>query len=42
MIKEKGLDPIVADRIGGYVKLKGEGIINLNSVFGFAIMEYIN
>lgn len=32
MTNEKGLDPIVADRIGEYVKLKGKKIINLSII----------
>jgi hypothetical protein len=33
MTNEKGLDPIVADRIGEYVKLKGE------TLFEFVIID---
>jgi histidyl-tRNA synthetase len=42
MTNEKGLDPIVADRIGEYVKLKGKEIVNsyysnlrINNIIGF-------
>ena len=37
MCEEKGLDPSVADKIGGYVKYKGHMLVNIQHIHAHSV-----